>query len=104
MGVIGKEYSNKLSNTYASSAITDHDEVVVTRNYNELVQDSFLCLYRSQTHYKNAQLLKVLKSSGFYQDLHFKNSPALITVGGFSLIRRVFTELNEVRSELSIGL
>lgn len=96
VGVIGKEYSNKLSHAYASSEITNHDEIVITRNYKEYVQDTFFCLYRTITHYKNAQLLNALAKSGFYQDLQAKNSPALITVGGYSLIQRVFRQLNEV--------
>ena len=96
VGVIGKEYSNKLRQTYGYSSITDHDEIVITRNYKEYVSDSFLCLFRTLTHYKNAQLLNTLSNSGFYKDLQKKNSPALITVGGYSLISRVFKQLNEV--------
>lgn len=33
VGVIGDKYSNKLSHSYSSSAILDHEEVQITRNY-----------------------------------------------------------------------
>lgn len=38
VGVIGDEYSKKLTQTYASSSVLDHDEIVINRNYREIFQ------------------------------------------------------------------
>ena len=35
VGVIGDQYSNKMSNRYASTSMLDHEEVEINRNYRE---------------------------------------------------------------------
>lgn len=61
VGVIGDNYASQLSHRYSSTALLDHEEVEITRNYREEVQDSGLNPYRALTHYKNHQLLTKLQ-------------------------------------------
>ena len=35
VGVIGDQYSNQMSQLYASTSMLDHEEVEITRNYRE---------------------------------------------------------------------
>ena len=82
-----------MSHVYSSSSILDHEEVEITRNYREELQDSGLTPYRAITHYKNHQLLTKLEKDKFYDDLYIKKVRAVINVGNFSLMRRLFINI-----------
>ena len=72
-----------------------HEEIEITRNYRQEIQDSWLCPYRAITHYKNHQLLEKLSKSTFYSDLHEKQVKAIITVGNFSLMNRLYGNITD---------
>lgn len=55
--------------------------------------------YRTITHYKNHQLLKVLETKNFYQDLHDKGVRAVITIGNFSLMNRLYENITNDYAE-----
>lgn len=95
VGVIGDNYSKNMHKRFASSSLLDHEEVVITRHYLQAIQDSWLNPYRAITHYKNSQLLKELDRSRFYDYLHQKNVGAVISVGNFSLMNRVYTKITK---------
>jgi len=69
-----------------------------------MFQDWFVMPYRSITHFKNDQLRKTLNEKKFFEDLYDKKASALIVVGNFSLMRRLFTDLNKVTRIFKAGL
>lgn len=99
VGVLSENNAHLLDECYASSSILDHEEIVINRNYNESIQESFLNPYRALTHYKNHQLIKILKGKNFYGDLISNKTSAVITVGNFSLMSRLYENLNQAYSD-----
>lgn len=99
VGVLNDSNAHLLSECYAPSSILDHEEIVINRNYNENIQESYLNPYRALTHYKNHQLMKILKEKNFYGELISNKTSAVITVGNFSLMSRLYEGLNEAYSE-----
>jgi hypothetical protein len=68
------------------------------------MQENPLNPFKAHTYYKNAQLLKILKEKSFFENLHKKSSPALIIVGNYSLMKKAYPLLNEVKSNFKIVL
>lgn len=66
----------------------------MTRCCNEIVSDSIIIPYRSYTHIKNKMLLNQLLKKNIFDDLSTKRVDGLITVGNFSLSKRIYTALN----------
>ena len=51
--------------------------------------------FRAITHYKSHQLVKLLKNKNFYENLIESKAAAVITVGNFSLMTRLFEQIND---------
>jgi hypothetical protein len=96
IGAIGNEYSDRLSERFASSAILAHEEIVYTRNYCEESLDYILNVPRAHTVIRNFLMRRVLRYNGFHDRLYESKAKAVIIVGNFFLMRKIFTDLNKV--------
>jgi hypothetical protein len=97
--VIGSQYESTLSKVYANSNTLNNNEFEVTRAYNtyhEIFQDSPLLYYRTLTHWKNHKLIQLLEQQNFFGHLFDNQVSAVVTVGNFSLARRIGEKLNAV--------
>jgi hypothetical protein len=96
IGSIGKEYSHKLTESFASSSILAHEEVTYTRNFYVHSQDNLLNLPRSNTVIRNFIMRRMLRYNGFFDRLYEHQTNAVIIVGNFCLMKIVFKDLNNV--------
>ena len=104
VGVIGADENQSFGQIYASSSKLDNYEFEVTRAYNtyhESFQDAPIMPYRMYTHYCNYTLVKELEKKGFFNDVFANRISAVVTVGNFSLSRRIGLKLNQVSSTTS---
>jgi|JI9StandDraft_1071089.scaffolds.fasta_scaffold308711_1 hypothetical protein len=103
VGVIGAAENQSYGKVYASSSLLDNYEFEVTRAYNtyhESFQDAPIMPYRMYTHFCNYKLMKELEKQDFFDDVFANRISAVITVGNFSLSRRIGLKLNQVLSSL----
>lgn len=66
-----------------------------TRNQEEVISDSILIPYRIPTHIKNNSLVRGLIKNNIFDDLYTKRVDCFITVGNFSLSKRIYSALNQ---------
>lgn len=86
----------------SSDALWEHD-FNRQRNQLEVISDSILVPYRIPTHFKNNALVKNLLKNNIFDDLATKRVDCLITVGNFSLSKRIYTALNTVNADLKFS-
>ncbi len=82
---------------YASSDVLNEHDFDRTRSQQEVISDSILVPYRTLTHIKNNALVKSLVKNNLFDDLSTKRVDCYITVGNFSLSKRIYTALNQVK-------
>jgi len=82
---------------YSSSSVLNEHDFDRTRNQQEVISDSILIPYRMPTHFKNNALVKTLVKNNIFDDLATKRVDCFITVGNFSLSKRIYTALNQVK-------
>jgi hypothetical protein len=82
---------------YASSDAFNEDDFDRTRNQSEVISDSILVPYRTLTHVKNNALVKSLVKNNLFDELSTKRVDCYVTVGNFSLSKRIYSALNQVQ-------
>ena len=95
-GVIGEKNAHHFDHVYSSSSVLNKHDFDRTRNQSEVISDSILVPYRIPTHVKNNSLVNKLIKNNIFDDLLTKRVDCFITVGNFSLSKRIYTALNKV--------
>ncbi len=97
IGVIGDAHKHHFDHVYSSSSVLNEHDFDRTRNQKEVISDSILIPYRIPTHVKNNSLVNGLIKNNIFDDLSTKRVDCFITVGNFSLSKRIYTALNKVK-------
>lgn len=104
VGTVGTPDQHQLEAQYPSNSVMDHDEYVITRHYNSVVQNSVLVPYRTNTIIRSYLWRRKLIKDEVIEDLQGRNVNAVITVGSYSFLKLFYSKIAEVTITNMIGI